>query len=108
MFTMVGTGAGSWMVFGQDKISRSELVEMKMEIINYIKNQTPYMQERGIINQQISANASAIKDLRDLYVKVADSQHHMTVQQQVMFTRFEQLIDSQKKLETLLLRDRNR
>lgn len=91
--TLIGiiiTGAGAWMVFGQDKVTRSEMID-------YVQNQAPWTKARGEIQSAIKLNNDSITALEKVVEKLVTSQQALIVEQRVLVTKFDQYVESTKK-----------
>jgi len=82
---IVLTGAAAWMVFGQDKVTREEMLD-------YVQHQAPWIMERGTIGEHIKTNSQNIHRLEVIADKMVTSQQSLIVEQRVLLTKFEQLM----------------
>lgn len=73
------TGAGCWMVFGQDTVSRAEM-------FNYVQAQSPWIIDRGAIQAGQRNNTENIG-------KMLTAQQELIVEQRVLVTQVQLLLD---------------
>jgi hypothetical protein len=90
MLAMIVTGATSWMVFGQDKVSRSEMVD-------YVSHSSPWVVERGEISASVKGNSKNISKLEVIFQRMLDSQQQLVVEQRVLVTKVEALLDDRAR-----------
>ena len=69
---IIVTGAGAWMVFGQDKVTRSEMIE-------YVQNQAPWARDRQSIQLEIKSNAKGIGTLQGAVDQLVKAQQDLVV-----------------------------
>ena len=80
------TGAGAWLTFGQDKVSRGEMTE-------YVEKWSPWVRDRGEFALRNEANATRIAELAGLVEKILEAQGGILVEQRVLLTKVEQLLE---------------
>lgn len=88
------TGAAAWLVFGQDKITRDELIE-------YVSLYTPWQVERGEVIAEIAANAKAIGDLQTIVTHLASQQGNLLTEQRVLVSRVDTLVTELERVRTV-------
>lgn len=79
------TGAGCWMVFGQDKVDRSDMVD-------YVQNQAPWVRERGQIHAAVKSNQKSTDKLEAAVGRLVQAQHELIVEQLVLVTKVDELL----------------
>ena len=84
---IIVTGATAWLVFGQDKITRGEMVE-------FVNKQTPWVLERGQIQGAISRNTQTATELGKQVTALVQAQHQLVVEQRVLVTKFDAYLDA--------------
>lgn len=100
MASMIVTGATSYMVFGQDKVGRSELEALEREfntnlddqeneLKDYVRTQAPWILERGEIQSAIRQNADAVGKVTDSVDKLAQTAQELLMEQRVLSTKFD-------------------
>jgi len=83
--SIVFTGSAAWLVFGQDKISR-------IEMIDYVESQAPWVKERGEITSAMNVNSDNIGKLEKVIDKMVSSQQELIVEQRVLIERVDKLL----------------
>lgn len=73
------TGAGCWMLFGQDAVSRGEMT-------TYVQTQSPWVVDRGAIQAGQRNNTENIG-------KMLIAQQELIVEQRVLVTQVKLLLD---------------
>lgn len=79
------TGVAAWLVFGQDKVDRDEMV-------TYVQTQSPWVMQRGEIQASVKHNSDQLKDLQASVQTLVDVQHALLVEQRVLVTRFDEYL----------------
>ena len=87
---MVVTGIGAWLIFGQDKVTRGELID-------YVENQAPWVRERGGVQAATRHNAAEIRQLAEKVDKLLDAQQELLVEQRVLLSKFNNYLTEEKK-----------
>ena len=87
LMAVIVTGASAWMVFGQDKVTRSEMVE-------YVKHQAPWILEKGVISAGIESNREDILRLTNMVEKLVESNTELVVEQRVLTETVKALIEN--------------
>jgi hypothetical protein len=90
MVAMLVTGAAAWMVFGQDKVTRTEMVD-------YVAHNSPWVVERGEITASVRGNARNLQKLEQICQRLIDAQQQLVVEQRVLVTRVEALLDRDER-----------
>jgi len=80
------TGAASWMVFGQDKVTRPELME-------HVKTRSPWIMERGETTAAIKSNAESVGKLEKAVGRMLMAQQELIIEQRVLVTKVDALLD---------------
>jgi hypothetical protein len=80
------TGAGCWLVFGADKISREEMEE-------YVREQAPWVRERGLITASIEQNGKSVAKIERAVEKILAAQQQLIVEQRVLVTKVDELLE---------------
>jgi len=80
------TGGASFIVFGQDKVSRPAME-------TYVHEQAPWVIERGEIQAMIRSNAEHNSKLETSVDRLVLAQQELLIEQRVLGTKVEQLID---------------
>lgn len=79
------TGAAAWLTFGQDKVSRQDMVE-------YVSLYGPWSKERGEVLAAIANTAKGLEELRVLVKELAAQQQAGLVEQRVLVSRVDTLV----------------
>jgi len=82
MGSVIVTGAASWLVFGQDKVTRSEME-------SYVHNQGPWIRQREVIQAAVERNSGDIASIAKSVDELVKSQGALLVEQRILVTRFE-------------------
>lgn len=83
--SVIVTGTTAWLVFGQDKVTRAEMTD-------YVRNQAPWIAERGEIQSQIRQNASSVGKLESSVDKLISAQQELLIEQRVLVTKFDEYV----------------
>lgn len=86
MAAAILTGASAWMVFGQDKVTRPDMVD-------YVQHNSPWVISRGEIGAAIKGNIDSIAKLERICERLIVAQQQLVVEQRVMVTKVEALLD---------------
>jgi len=84
--SIIVTGAAAWLVFGQDKVTRAEMVD-------YVNTQTPWLRERGEIQSAISQNAESLANLKHNVDALVHAQQELLVEQRILVTKFDAYLE---------------
>ena len=90
LVSMVITGAAAWLVFGQDKVTRGEMID-------YVQNQSPWIVDRGEIRSNIRTNTSHVEKLGASIDKLVAAQRELLVEQRVLVSKFDQLVEENSR-----------
>lgn len=86
------TGATAWLTFGQDKITRAELIE-------YVTTQAPWITERGVIQANIRINTEHIDKNQENISKLATLSNNLVTRLEVLTAQFEIFLAQQREKE---------
>lgn len=82
----LATGMTAWLVFGVDKVTRSEMTD-------YVQNQAPWVRDRGEIQAGIKGNTENIGKLESVVDKMVGAQQQLIVEQRVLVTKVDQFLE---------------
>lgn len=88
LLSSMATGAAAWMVFGQDKVTRSEMVD-------YVSNHTPWAIDRGQILMAIEMNRNNGEKIGESVDRLIVAQQQLIVEQRVLVTKVNQLLNKE-------------
>jgi hypothetical protein len=86
---IIVTGAGSWMVFGHEKVTRPE---METYVEKYLSQNSPWKNERGEITSAQKRNTENIAALSSSVSALVKAQTDTTVELRVLVERVEMLL----------------
>lgn len=88
---VVCTGGASWFTFGQDKITRVQMIE-------YVTTQAPWVAERGVIQSNIRVNAEHISANQEDIGKLAELTNQLVTRMEVLAVKFDGFLDQEKRV----------
>lgn len=84
--TALVTGAGCWLVFGQDSVSRPEMVD-------YVQERAPWVIERGAVKAEVATTRRDVAKIESSINRMLIAQQELLVEQRVLGTKVDKLLE---------------
>ena len=87
LLTALILGAVAWINFGQDKVTRAEMIE-------HVAASAPWVFDRGEITAEIKGNSSDLVELKSMVTELVKQQTEFLVEQRLLAQKFDSYLDN--------------